>query len=114
VRTELLANDPAAEARFYSTVVGYDVQTIERRGGQYTVLAHGGASRAGIFKNPSEQADPVWLSYFGVDDPAAAAKRVEALGGKVVLAPSAQLREGTIAVVTDPTGALLVLEKLNP
>jgi hypothetical protein len=36
------------------------------------------------------------------------------LGGKVLLAPSPQLRDGTMAVVTDPSGALLVLQKVNP
>lgn len=114
VWTELLSNDPAAAARFYSTVSGHEAQTIERRGGLYTLLVRDGHNRAGILKNPSDTATPAWLTYFGVDDPAAAANRVVALGGKVVLAPSAQLREGTMAVVTDPTGAVLVLQKVNP
>jgi predicted enzyme related to lactoylglutathione lyase len=113
VWTELLANDPASEARFYETVIGYAVRTIERRGGDYRLLTHNGSNRAGILRNPSEQAAPVWLTYFGVDDPAAAARRVTALGGKVLLPPSAQLRDGTMTVVTDPTGALLVLQKLT-
>jgi predicted enzyme related to lactoylglutathione lyase len=54
----------------------------------------------------------VWLTYFGVDDPAAAAARAQALGGKVLLPASPQLREGSMAVVTDPSGAVLVLQKL--
>ena len=112
VWTELIANDPAAATRFYQAVIGYESQTIERRGGQYTVLTSSATTRAGILKNPTEQASPAWLTYFGVADPAAAAGRVEALGGKVILAPSPQLREGTMAVVTDPSGALLVLQKL--
>jgi predicted enzyme related to lactoylglutathione lyase len=113
VWTELLANNPAAQAQFYRTVVGYDVHTVERRGGQYTLLAGRGTDRAGILRNPSEQAAPAWLTYFGVDDPAAAAERVVALGGKIVLPASPQLREGTMAVVTDPSGALLVLQKVS-
>jgi predicted enzyme related to lactoylglutathione lyase len=111
VWTELLANDPEAAARFYGNVVGYDVSTIPRRGGQYTLLAHGGKSRAGLLKNPTD-AKPVWLTYFGVDDPVAAEGRVEALGGAVIAPASPRLREGTMALVTDPTGALLVLLKV--
>jgi hypothetical protein len=111
VWTELLANDPEAEARFYGNVVGYDVSTMPRRGGQYTMLAHGGKNRAGLLKNPTD-AKPVWLTYFGVDDPVAAEGRVEALGGAVVAPASPRLREGTMALVTDPTGALLVLLKV--
>jgi predicted enzyme related to lactoylglutathione lyase len=114
VWTELISNDPASAARFYGTVLGYEPRAIERRGGQYTLLTRAGVERAGILKNPAEQASPAWLTYFGVADPAAAAARVGALGGKVLLAPSPQLREGTMAVVTDPSGALLVLQKVNP
>jgi uncharacterized protein len=114
VWTELLANDPAAAARFYQTIVGYEPQTIERRGGQYTLLMRGGRERAGLLKNPATQASPAWVTYFGVVDPAAAATRVAALGGTVLLPPSPQLREGTMAVVTDPAGALLVLQKVSP
>lgn len=113
VWTELLANDPVSEARFYEGVIGYAVRTIDRAGGRYRLLTYDGSDRAGILRNPSEQAVPVWLTYFGVDDPAAAADRVAALGGNVVLPPSAQLRGGSMTVVTDPAGALLVLQKVS-
>lgn len=109
--TELLASDPQAAARFYGDVVGYESNTIARRGGQYTFLSHAGTNRSGIVKNPTD-AKPVWLTYFGVDDPVAAEGRVTALGGAVVVRASPRLREGSMAVVTDPTGALLVLQKV--
>jgi len=111
VWTELLAADPGVAAKFYGDVVGYDANTIARRGGQYTMLAHAGTNRSGVVKNPTDAA-PVWLTYFGVGDAVAAEGRAEALGGAVVVRASPQLREGTMAVVTDPTGALLVLQKV--
>ena len=111
VWTELLADDADAAARFYRDVVGYEPSTISRRGGQYTMLTEGGKNRAGLLKNPTD-AKPVWLTYFGVDNPVAAMGRVEALGGAVVAPASPRLREGTMALVTDPTGALLVLQKV--
>jgi len=113
VWTELLSNDPAVASQFYQTVIGVSAHTIERHGGPYTLLSERGTDRAGILKNPSDDAAPVWLTYFGVEDPVAAAARVEALGGKVILAPSPQLRDGTMAVVTDPTGALFALQKVT-
>jgi predicted enzyme related to lactoylglutathione lyase len=113
VWTELLANDPDAATRFYAAVIGWQPHVVQRHGGEYTRLTYRDTDRAGILKNPSDDAAPAWLTYFGVDDPVAAAKRVEELGGTVVLRPSAQLRDGTIAVVTDPAGALLVLQKLS-
>ena len=113
VWTELLANDTVAAGRFYGTVFGYDVRTIERRGGQYTLLAHRSIERAGILMNPTQDWQPLWLTSFGVDDPVAASARAEALGGKILLAASPEIREGTIAVVEDPSGAVLVLQKLR-
>jgi uncharacterized protein len=112
VWTELIANDPQGAARFYHAVFGYDVHTLDRRGGKYTTLARAGRECAGILRNPSEQWDPLWLTYFGVDDPAAAASRAESLGGKVLVPVSAEIREGTMAVVTDPSGAILVLQRV--
>ena len=113
VWTEMLSNDPDSAARFYESVVGYSSSKVPRRGGQYTVLSREQKDRAGILENPSDQAVPVWLTYFGVDDPAATAARAAELGGSIVLPVSPELREGTMAVVKDPTGALLVLQKLG-
>ena len=113
VWTELLTNDPASASQFYQMVLGVTAHTIERHGGPYTLLSAGGKDRAGILKNPSDGAAPVWLTYFGVQDPQAAAARVETLGGKVILRPSPQLRDGTMAVATDPTGALFALQKVG-
>lgn len=113
VWTELLTKDPGAAASFYRSVVGYEARTIERRGGEYILLESRGSNRAGILQKPADEIESVWLTYFGVNDPAAAAERAAALGGKVLLPVSQQLREGTMAVVTDPLGAVLVLQKVT-
>ncbi len=108
--TELLADDAAKAAAFYESVVGYDVSRIERRGGEYFMLSNGGTYRAGVLQNPTDW-KPAWLTHFAVADPAAAAGRVEALGGRVLLAPNPDVREGTVAIVADPSGAILALQK---
>ena len=113
VWTELLTNRaPAEAAEFYRSLVNYQVERTQRRGGEYTLLRMQGENRAGILANPSREWKPVWLTYFGVENLAEASARVEALGGKVLLPPSATLREGTMAVVADPSGAILILQKL--
>lgn len=110
VWTELLTADESGAASFYKAVVGYDDKTIERRGGSYTMLSAGGVDRAGILLNPTDW-KPQWLTYFGVADPAAAAARAAELGGTVLLEPTPEVREGTMALVTDPSGAVLALQK---
>jgi predicted enzyme related to lactoylglutathione lyase len=110
VWTELLTADDAAASSFYETVVGYDARAIERRGGFYTLLSAGGVDRAGILRNPTDW-DSQWLTSFGVEDPAAAAEKAAALGGRVLLAPTPEVREGTMALVSDPSGAVFALQK---
>ena len=114
VWTELLADDPAVAATFYRSLAGYDVEITQRRGGEYIFLANDGVNRAGIFKNPTdEDYMPVWLTTFGVTDPDAAAAKAESLGGTIILPASPDLRDGTTAVITDPSGAILVLRSWN-
>ncbi len=108
---ELLATDSQQAANFYSRLAAYSVNTIERRGGEYIFLESNGEAKAGILKNPFDATDPIWLSYFAVRDPVEIANKTQALGGKVLIAPSADLREGTIALIQDPDGAILALQK---
>lgn len=110
---EMLATDVIDAAGFYRLVAGYDIETIDRRGGTYTLLLQDGVRRAGIMERPNDDVQPLWLTHFGVPDPAAAAKRAESLGGSVIVYPSQELRDGTIAVVTDPSGAVLVLSEIS-
>ncbi len=110
VWTELLADDNAGAARFLEAVVGYEAHAVERRGGMYTMLRGGGVDRAGVLRNPTDW-KPQWLTSFGVEDPAAAARRAAELGGEVLLEPTPEVRDGTLALVTDPSGAVLALQK---
>ena len=68
------------------------------------------ASLAGLFLARG-LAFVVSLSSIRVEDPAAMAARAVSLGGKVLIEPRPDVRKGTLAVVTDPTGAALALQK---
>ena len=54
---------------------------------------------------------PAWLPYVKVGDPAALAARVASLGGQVLFSPRADVRKGTLAIVADPSGAPIALQK---
>ena len=108
---ELLTSDPSQAAAFYQALSGVSIELIERRGGEVRLLKSAGKKRAGVIQNPFDSGAPIWLSYFSVDDPAAAAEKAVTLGGNILLAPSSGVREGTLALIADPTGALLVLEQ---
>lgn len=109
---ELLASNPATAASFYKALAGYKVDVLQRNGGEYTMLIADGVKRAGMLENPLDGVDPLWLTYFGVQDVMAATARVGGLGGRVLLAPAVDIRDGKLAIVVGPSGALLALQQL--
>lgn len=111
VWNELIANDTTAATSFYQVLGDYDARVVDRPNGKYTYFSNNGVNRAGMVKKPPVEEPPTWLTFFGVADPAAAAKKAESLGGKILMPAAADLRDGTVAVVTDPSGAILVLQE---
>ena len=112
---ELLANHAERAVEFYRSAFGYRIEGLKKKpGAAYRVLWSSGEARAGILQNPFEKTRSAWIPYVRVDDPAALAERVPELGGRVVLAPSPDVRDGTLALVLDPSGAPVVLQKWSP
>jgi predicted enzyme related to lactoylglutathione lyase len=110
---EYLAKDAPAALAFYKGLAGYEsTVTVTEQGIDYNVLRRLRA-RAGLLQIPTalEDVEPNWLPYVRVEDPAALAVRAQSLGGRVVLEPRADVRNGTLAIVTDPTGGALALQK---
>ena len=111
VWNELLTADAVAAAAFYAALAGMEVDEQQRPRGIYRVLRSQGRDRAGVMPRPDENVTPFWLTHFGVADIDRAVSRAESLGGEVLLAPDPQLRDGLVAVVVDPTGAILALQQ---
>ena len=112
---ELLANHADKAVEFYQTAFGYRVEALKKKpSSEYRVLWNSGDPRAGVLQNPFEKTRSAWIPYIRVDDPAALAERVPGLGGRVVVAPRPEVREGTLALVLDPSGAPIALQKWSP
>ncbi len=112
---ELLTEDPEGAVEFYSEVFDYRVETVPRTDrGDYRVLWNSGRARAGVIDNPFEGRGSAWIPYVRVADPAALAAKAADLGGSVVLEPRPDVRDGTLALVLDPSGAPVALQKWNP
>ena len=110
---EYLAKDATQALGFYTKLAGYETSVSESRlGVDYHVLRKS-RGHAGLFQLPAALADvqPNWLPYVLVDDPAALAARVPALGGRVLVAASPERRKGSVVVIADPGGAPLALQK---
>jgi predicted enzyme related to lactoylglutathione lyase len=108
---ELFAADWDKTWDFYGEIFGWqkadaDVDTT----GTYQLFSAGGQAIGGMVTMPPTVTAPFWLYYFNVDDIEAAAKRVEAGGGRIIVGPL-QMRGGSwIVQCTDPQGAIFALE----
>ena len=109
---ELFSNDQDASLNFYERLVGYQHESnVVRDTAVYQVLMKDDTPRAGIIQNPFEKVRPNWLPYVRVKDPAALVNRVEELGGQVYLAPRDDIRKGSVALIVDPSGAAVAIQR---
>ncbi len=92
---------------------GYQSQTVEIPAGAYHVLQRDGHSYAGLAQLPWDSVPPIWLPYIRVEDPGAVSARVEALGGRVILSTD-QIQSRDAAVIEDPTGGTLAIQRWIP
>ncbi len=110
--TELWTRDLEAAISFYRSLVGYEVETVDTSVlRDYTVLRRDGRARAGVRQLPWEEVMPNWLPYVRVTDPGAIAARVESLGGRVLIAPADSIRAGSVALIADPSGGVIAVQK---
>ena len=108
---EYLADDPAAAGSFYAGLVGYQSEVTDKIGDEPYQVWRRGRPRAGLLRVPPQGVRPTWLPYVRVSDPAALAARAESLGGKVIVAPRAGVRKGSLAIVADPSGGAVALQR---
>lgn len=112
VWTELWTRDGEASLSFYESLIGYDHSAFDHRaGGSYYVLEKGGTRQAGVLVYDLDVVQPNWLPYVLVEDPAPLVQKVEGLGGRVIFPPSPEARAGSVAVIADPSGAAITIQK---
>ena len=104
---ELASPDLAAAKTFYSRHFGFEFNEAMNMGpmGDYCFIDHHGQRLGAIMQLQDAQQPAAWLFYFGVPSVAAAAKTIEANGGKVLMGPQEVPTGEWIVVATDPAGA---------
>ena len=110
---EYLAKDSPSAVAFYKNLAGFESRiTASQHGIDFHVLETQRA-RAGLYQIPADATmiDPHWLPYVPVTDPAAVAARAVALGGTLLMAPHPQVRGGSLAVIGDPMGGAIALQR---
>lgn len=108
---EVWVTNPDAVLPFYEKLAGLELRSIRVQGIEYRYLESEGAPRMGVVEKPDVSVDNTWVNYVRVEDPAAIAERAEALGGKVLMAPREDIRQGSVAIIADPTGGVILVQK---
>lgn len=115
---DLSTTDPDAAQAFYGPLLGWDFETNPTpEGGKYTMASRKGKTTAGMMQQPAEQAQmgipSLWNTYITVDDINAAVGKVEGAGGSVMMPPMEVMDAGSMAVVVDPSGAVVCMWQAN-
>jgi hypothetical protein len=111
--TELWTYEVDRALAFYGELVGYTHEMAGEKG-DYTILQTSGVPRAGILEMSTKKIRPHWVPYVRVENAQAIADRVDELGGAVVVAPRDDLRDGKVAVIADPSGAVVAVQEWAP
>lgn len=111
---ELLTTDPEAAAAFYTGLVGWRYERMDMGElGSYWIARRGETQASGMMQLPDEAlqagARSHWLPYVHVADVDATARQAAGLGGQVMVAPMDVPGIGRMAVLRDPSDALVAV-----
>lgn len=112
---ELATKDLGAAKKFYTELLGWQLQESTAAGMAYNEIVVEGEHVGGMYQMTAEDGDAPshWMSYVAVDDVDAKAKLAAELGGKVCVPPTDIPNVGRFCVITDPAGATFSLVKLS-
>ena len=107
---ELNTGDVLAAKDFFEKTIGWTFENMPVPEGDYWIAKANGHSIAGIvdlkaFSPPG--APPHWFSYLWVDDVDERVKRAKEAGASIKRPPFDIPNVGRIAIIQDPTGAVM-------
>jgi uncharacterized protein len=110
VHIEVLGADAPRLQQFYGEVFGWKV-TTNAIGYGYVPVAPAAPTTltGGIGSSPQKK--PLVVFYIKVDDPGATLRRIEALGGRIVVPPTQVPGDITFAQFADPEGNIVGIVK---
>lgn len=105
---ELSTRDLPAASAFYAEVFGWQSETADMGGMEYTTWMLDGEQIGGMMAMPAEvpaEVPSYWLAYFGTADCDATVVAATKDGGTLVAGPM-DIPAGRFAVLADPVGAM--------
>jgi uncharacterized protein len=100
---DLASPDIEASTAFYTALFGWTAHSAPDSGG-YTIFHKGDDPVAAVGPLMNEGQPPAWTWYAATTDAEETTRKVEAAGGKVLMAPFDVFDQGRMAVYLDSTG----------
>jgi predicted enzyme related to lactoylglutathione lyase len=106
-----MTNDPLAARRFYSVVIGWEIDEFAPANSamDYRMISANNGMVGGVFTLTEDMckngASPCWMIYIGVDDVDESVQAMVSAGGTALMAAFDIPNVGRIAMVSDPQGA---------
>jgi uncharacterized protein len=107
---ELWAKDAAKMAEFYRPLGDYTVARQESPGDRPELhLVAEGFPRAGVLEIERADVPSTWLPYVRVKNLQQTVASIVRAGGRIIVPPSPEVRNGKVAVFLDPLGAAVAV-----
>lgn len=104
---DLMSSDTDRSRAFYQDLFGWTPGEPAPEFGGYFNFSKDGAPVAGCMASQPGGPSDVWSVYLATDDAARTAKAASEAGGQVMVEPMAVHDLGTMAIVADPSGAVI-------
>ena len=110
---EVWTDDMKGSAIFYEKLGGYRKSSATLFGTNYSYLERDGVPRVGLVRKMDSKIGNTWVSYLRVENVADTVRKAEKLGGGVLMPPTSEVRDGKVAIISDPTGGAFVIQEMR-
>ncbi len=108
---EVWTHDLTGTEKFYQGLIDYQLETKTKQGADYRYLSFHDKPRVGLIQLENQELSNTWATYIKVENVMDTTDKAKALRGNILLAPNADIRHGSVAIITDPSGAGLVIQE---
>lgn len=110
---EIWTQDIAKSKVFYQQIGNYKEghDSFNNREATYPYFTVNGTPAFGFLRKPNDKIATTWVTYIKVDDIKSTAEKIIRFGGKVLMIQNETVKNSSLAIVMDPTGAGFVIQE---
>lgn len=105
---ELMTQGAENAAAWYAEI--FDLEIEKAQTGLRFILTKDGSPLASVSENPFDDTRHQWIPVLAVENFDQVIARLPGLGGKILIAPSPEMRNSSVVLILDPENAPLILQ----